>query len=75
LLASDSVTMHNLCLAGYGIAQVMEVAVSNFLAEGKLIALFPEWCEERFPLYAVYPSRNHMPAKTRAFLDFVSSLA
>ena len=75
LLASDIVTMHNLCLAGYGIAQVMEVAVSTLLVEGKLIALFPEWCDERFPLYAVYPSRNHLPAKTRAFLDFVSSLA
>jgi DNA-binding transcriptional LysR family regulator len=26
------------------------------------------------PLYAYYPSRHHMPAKTRAFLDFVVEL-
>ena len=26
------------------------------------------------PLYALYPSRNYIPAKTNAFLDFVSSI-
>jgi DNA-binding transcriptional LysR family regulator len=54
--------------------QVMENAVSRLLKQGKLIDLFPDWPDERFPLYAVYPSRKHLPAKTRAFLDFVVSL-
>jgi DNA-binding transcriptional LysR family regulator len=31
--------------------------------------------DERFPLYALYPSRHHPPAKTRAFLELVMSLA
>jgi DNA-binding transcriptional LysR family regulator len=44
------------------------------LKQGKLIDLFPDWPDERFPFYAVYPSRKHLPAKTRAFLDFVVSL-
>jgi len=74
IVVSDIVTMHSLCLAGYGIAQVMEVAVSRLLRQGKLIDLFPNWPNERFPFYAVYPSRKHLPAKTRAFLDFVASL-
>ena len=66
--------MHNLCLAGYGIVQVMENAVSQLLKQGKLIDLFPDRPDERFPLYAVYPSRKHLPAKTRAFLDSVVTL-
>jgi DNA-binding transcriptional LysR family regulator len=44
------------------------------IASGQLINLFPEWADERFPLYAYYPSRHHLPAKTRAFLDFVVEL-
>jgi DNA-binding transcriptional LysR family regulator len=74
IIVSDIVTMHSLCLAGYGIVQVMENAVSQLLKHGKLIDLFPDWPDERFPFYAVYPSRMHLPAKTRAFLDFVISL-
>jgi DNA-binding transcriptional LysR family regulator len=74
IIVSDIITMHNLCLAGYGIVQVMENAVSRLLKQGKLIDLFPDWPDETFPLYAVYPSRKHLPAKTRAFLDFVVSL-
>jgi len=74
IVVSDIMTMHGLCLAGYGIAQVMENAVSRWLSQGKLIDLFPDWPDERFPFYAVYPSRKHLPAKTRAFLDFAVSL-
>ena len=74
IIVSDIITMHNLCLAGYGIVQVMENAVSRLLRQGRLIDLFPDWPDERFPFYAVYPSRKHLPAKTRAFLDFVVSL-
>jgi DNA-binding transcriptional LysR family regulator len=74
IIVSDIVTMHNLCLAGYGIVQVMENAVSRLLRRGELIDLFPDWPDERFPFYAVYPSRKHLSAKTRAFLDFVLSL-
>jgi len=74
IMVSDVITMHSLCLAGYGIVQVMENAVSGLLRQGKLIDLFPDWPDERFPFYAVYPSRKHLPAKSRAFLEFVLSL-
>jgi DNA-binding transcriptional LysR family regulator len=63
--------MHALCLAGFGIAQVLEVAVRDQLRDGRLIALFPDWQEEVFPLVAIYPSRQHTPLKTKTFLNFV----
>jgi DNA-binding transcriptional LysR family regulator len=34
----------------------------------------PNTSTSRFPLYALYRSRHHPPAKTRAFLEFVMSL-
>ena len=44
------------------------------IAEGRSINLFPDWPDERYPLYTCHPSRHHMPAKTRVFLDFVVAL-
>jgi DNA-binding transcriptional LysR family regulator len=61
-------------LAGYGVAQILELGHEHLLADGRLVILFPDWPEERFPLYAFYPSRHHPPAKTRAFLDLVVAL-
>jgi DNA-binding transcriptional LysR family regulator len=71
LLVNDVATMHSVCLAGYGIAQVMELGVEPLLANGRLVNLFPGHDDEHFPLYAYYPSRQLLPRKTRAFLDFV----
>jgi DNA-binding transcriptional LysR family regulator len=74
LVVNDVQTMHAVCLAGHGIAQVMELGAEAMLADGRLVDLFPDWPDERFPLHAIYPSRHHPPAKTRAFLDFVTGL-
>ncbi|HEV7835613.1 MAG TPA: LysR family transcriptional regulator [Caballeronia sp.] len=74
LSANDVGTMHGVCLAGHGIAQVLALGAEQLLASGRLIDLFPDWPDETFPLYAAYPSRHHLPAKVRAFLDFIVSL-
>ena len=55
-------------------AQVMDLGVGPMLADRRLVEVFPDWPDERFPLYAFYPSRHHVPAKTRAFLDFITTL-
>jgi len=72
LMVNDAATLHHTCLGGAGIAQIIELGAERWLAEGKLIELFPDWPDERFPLYALYPSRRLMPPKTQAFLQFVS---
>jgi len=74
LIVNDGGTMHAACVAGYGIAQVMEVAIAPLLATGQLVELFPDWPDERFPLYALYPSRHHPSPKVRAFLDFAIAI-
>jgi hypothetical protein len=33
--------------------------------------VFPDWSDERFPLYVYYASRNYVPAKVRTFIDFI----
>jgi len=75
LTVNDVGTLHSVCLAGHAVAQVMQLGVEHLLADGHLVDLFPDWPDERFPLYALYPSRHHPPAKMRAFLDFMISLS
>ncbi len=71
LLLSDVATIHAVCLAGYGIAQLLELGIESLIESERLEIVFPGWLDERFPLYALHPSRNFLPPKTRAFLDFV----
>ncbi|CAB3828505.1 LysR family transcriptional regulator [Achromobacter piechaudii] len=74
LTVNDPSALLNACLAGFGVAQMLVLGAEHLIAEGRLVNLFPEWTDERYPFYAYYPSRHHMPAKTRAFLDFVIAL-
>jgi DNA-binding transcriptional LysR family regulator len=74
LTVNDAGTLYSACLAGHGLAQVMDLGAQGMLADGRLVNVFPDWPDERFPLYALHPSRRYLPAKTRAFLDFVASL-
>jgi DNA-binding transcriptional LysR family regulator len=70
LLLSDSGAMLGACEAGAGIAQILALGTRHLIESGALVELLPDWAEEHFPFYALYPSRHHVPAKVRAFIDF-----
>ncbi len=74
LTVNDAGTLQSVCEAGYGIAQMFVLPQDPVLADRRLVNLFPDWSDERFPLHAYHPSRHHVPAKTRAMLDFVAGL-
>jgi DNA-binding transcriptional LysR family regulator len=71
LTVNNAGTMLGACAAGHGVAQILALGTEALLSSGKLVELFPDWSEERFPLYAFHLSRHVPPAKVRAFLDFV----
>jgi len=71
LLLTDVGTILGTCPSGVGVAQIEALGIHELLDDGKLIDLFPDWPDERFPLYALYPSRHLPAAKVRAFIDFV----
>ncbi len=71
LVVNDVATALGVCLAGHGIAQLMELGNRDLVRSGALVELFPRWHDELFPLYVFHPSRHMPPAKVRAFLDFV----
>jgi DNA-binding transcriptional LysR family regulator len=71
LTVTDSGTKLGACLAGFGVAQVIDLGLEHHVRSGALVNLFPDWSDERFPLYVYYVSRNHVPATVRAFIDFI----
>jgi DNA-binding transcriptional LysR family regulator len=71
LTVTDSGTKLGACLAGFGVAQVIDLGLEHYFKSGALINLFPDWSDERFPLYVYYVSRNYVPATVRTFIDFI----
>jgi DNA-binding transcriptional LysR family regulator len=69
--ANDLESGAGVCLDGFGIAQLGELGAAELLRSKALIELFPDWAEERFPVYLLYPSRTLRSAKVRAFTDFL----
>lgn len=59
-------------LAGLGLARLPLFACWQELDEGRLIRVLPEWSTAKRTVHAVYPSRR-LPAKARAFVDFLHS--
>ncbi|SEU16810.1 LysR family transcriptional regulator [Stigmatella erecta] len=74
LMVNDTGSMLAACLGGQGIAQPLELYSREYLADGRLVQLLPDWADETFPLYAYHHSPQLMSAKVRAFLDFVTGL-
>ena len=74
LTVTDAGTKIGACLAGYGIAQVIDLGIDTHLRAGTLEPVLADWPDETFPLYIYYPSRNHVPAKVRTFIDFVAGM-
>lgn len=60
-------------LAGLGIALKSTWDVRRHLASGALLPILPGYSfDSDVAIYAVYPHRRHLPAKTRAFIDFLA---
>jgi DNA-binding transcriptional LysR family regulator len=72
MIANDVTAALAACISGVGIVQKLEIEL-RATPGLDLVDLFPDWGEERYPLYAYFPSRRHTPAKVRAFIDFVAA--
>ena len=60
-------------LAGLGIALKSTWDVRRHLEDGSLVSLLPGYTfATDVAIYAVYPHRRHLPAKTRAFIEFLA---
>jgi DNA-binding transcriptional LysR family regulator len=58
-------------LAGLGIAGLPSFMIEDALLEHALERVLPQWRLFVFTIWACMPTRKHVPASTRAFMDFL----
>lgn len=64
-----------LAAQGAGIALEPDFIVAPEVADGRLVPLLDDWTPPAIPVHAAYPSRRHLSAKVRAFVDFLAERA
>lgn len=69
--ANNSLMLIDAMRRGVGIGLVPEVMVRDALRQGELVVLLGEWRTEPRRLFAVYPSREHRPARLAALVAFL----
>ena len=71
VLTNNSTLEIDLGVADQGIFRVPRFALKDELETGTLVEVFSDWAKPSIGVYMVYPSRKHMSAKVRSFIDFV----
>ncbi|ARC94220.1 LysR family transcriptional regulator [Vibrio coralliilyticus] len=61
-----------MCVEGIGITRLPEEHTREAIATGRLVELFSDLPTQKIDLCLVYPSRKHMSAKVRTFIDFMA---
>jgi len=75
LSSNSSEVVREAVLAGLGIALRSTWDVGPELRTGQLVQVLPQWRGSAdVGLYAVFPSRQFLPAKIRAFIDFLAGV-
>ncbi|HEX6996221.1 MAG TPA: LysR family transcriptional regulator [Gammaproteobacteria bacterium] len=71
VVTNDAAVLLDLVRSGVGLACVLSHMVADDLERGTLIRVLAGWCPP-FPGYFLYhSSHRHVPAKLRAFIDFL----
>ena len=60
-------------LAGHGIVLRSEWDIAADLRRGDLVRVLAPWVGASADIHAVYPTRHHLSAKVRVFLDFLAA--
>jgi DNA-binding transcriptional LysR family regulator len=71
LSSNDGDVVLNWALDGHGILIRSEWDLAKYLESGRLQVVLKDYKTAPADLFVVYPSRRNLPAKVRAFIDFL----
>jgi DNA-binding transcriptional LysR family regulator len=71
--ANSGEVLARLAVHGRGIVYSPDFIVARAIRSGELVPLLPRYVPPRSPISIVYPSRRHLSAKVRSFVDFVAA--
>ncbi len=58
-------------MQGLGITLLPDFIIEDALAEGRLVRILKDRERSPLSLFVLYPSRHHVPAKTRLFIEYM----
>ena len=73
VIVNDPAAIREAALLGLGVAMLAVPDVQHALESGALIRLLPRWWSDAGSISIYYGSRSLLPAKTRAFVDWVAN--
>ena len=73
IAADSSSALREFALRGAGVALLPEWLVADDIAAGRLIHLLSDFRFPKQAVSAIYPNTRHIPAKVRAFIDFLKN--
>ncbi len=71
LESNDGYLLRAAALQGQGILAQPTYVIHDDIVAGRLVPILSDWSLPRLEINLVYPSRHHLPAKTRVFIDFI----
>ena len=74
VVSNNGMALLEMTKAGLGISNAPDFFVKDALASGDLVEILSEYKQKPLDIYVVYPNRRHLPAKVRAFIEFLASL-
>jgi DNA-binding transcriptional LysR family regulator len=73
LHSNNSFVLLTACRSGAGIGLLPASVATADVRHGELVRVLPQWSSTEQGIYAVYPSARFIPAKVRAFVEFVAA--
>lgn len=73
LAANNGDVLRSAALSGDGVVMQPSFIVGDDLLSGRLVPLLLDYSLPPLTVYAIYPSRRHLPGKVRSFVDFLAA--
>jgi DNA-binding transcriptional LysR family regulator len=71
IICNNSLALREILLRGSGITMAPTFLVGDDIAHNRLVSVLDDYQIKPISVYAVYPHRQYLAAKVRAFLDFL----
>lgn len=71
--ANNGLFLRELAIAGAGITMAPDFLLADAVRDGRLIPILADYPSPPLPIYAVYPSRRHLAARVRSFVQFLQN--
>ncbi|MCQ9122726.1 LysR family transcriptional regulator [Rodentibacter caecimuris] len=74
VVSNNGLALLDMAKSGLGIVNLPRFILGDAFKTGELVEILPEYKQQELEIHIVYPNRRHLPAKVRAFIEFLASL-